>query len=114
MIKTMLSDNPSKRPTIKFMMKTLSKPLDIYAQLAGALTVKRENSMTWRDKFFKLIDKNLYIFNREGDQKAEHIYDLSQWKMKIEGGQEMASILDLDGVEINDKSEIENQIPVQN
>ena len=43
----------------------------------------REDSDTWTDKYFKLIDNNLYIFRREQDKKAENVYNLSEWSVSL-------------------------------
>jgi len=45
----------------------------------GKLMIRRENSETWRDKYFKLVDKSFLIFGKEKDPKAENVYNLAQW-----------------------------------
>jgi len=81
MIIKMLSNQPSDRPSIDDISRYLNLSIVEYSDLAGSLSIKRENSGTWRNKYFKLVDKSLYIFTQEQDKKAEQVYDLSQWSV---------------------------------
>jgi len=82
-IKRMLSINPNDRPTLEFISQSLKLPMEMNTELSGGLYTKRENSASWRKKFFKLIGGKLYIFNKKEDKKAEVVYDLSEWKVQI-------------------------------
>jgi translation initiation factor 2-alpha kinase 4 len=80
----MLAHNPNDRPSLEEITRRLNHPFNRYSDLAGALSVKRENSGTWNEKYFKLVDKTLYIFQNENDKKAEQIYDLSTWNVYLQ------------------------------
>jgi serine/threonine protein kinase len=86
MIIKMLSNQPSDRPSIEDISRYLNLPIQEYSDLSGSLCIKRENSGTWRNKYFKLIDRNLYIFTKEQDKKAEQVYDLNQWSVQFQEG----------------------------
>jgi len=89
LIGKMMAENPNDRPSLDVVSRHLSVPLIACSDLAGSLSIQRENSMSWKKKHFKLIDKQLYIFEKEQDKKAEQVYDLSQWRIVIkEAGQE--------------------------
>jgi len=70
-IKKMLATDPSDRPSIEVIAQHLKLPLEFQTEMSGALTLRRENSETWNDKHFKLINKNLYIFNKEQDKRLK-------------------------------------------
>lgn len=82
-IKRMLSINPNDRPTLEYISQSLKLPMEMNTELSGGLYTKRENSASWRKKYFKLIGGKLYIFNKKEDKKAEVVYDLSEWKVHI-------------------------------
>lgn len=82
-IARMLSENPDERPSLDAISKHLSYPLIACSDMAGSVSIQRENSMSWNKKHFKLIDKNLYIFEKEQDKKAEQVFDLSQWQVVL-------------------------------
>jgi serine/threonine protein kinase len=83
-IKKMLSLDPSARPSILEIIQSLKLPCEIRSQLQGSISFRRENALRWRNKYFKLIDSNLYLYNKETDKKAENIYTLFQWKVTRE------------------------------
>jgi serine/threonine protein kinase len=80
----MLAHNPNDRPSLEEISRSLNHPFNQSTDLAGALSVKRENSGTWKEKYFKLVDKTLYIFQNENDKKAEQIYDLTTWNVFLQ------------------------------
>lgn len=82
-IKKMLSVNPSDRPALESISQYLKLPLEMNADLSGSLSVKKENSQSWREKHYKLIDKTLYVFNSKDDKKAECVYNLDEWKVGL-------------------------------
>jgi len=82
-IKSMLSFNPTERPSIETITQSLKLPIELETQLEGKLSLRREDSLTWNDKHFKLIDDNLYIYRREQDKKAESVYNLSEWNVSL-------------------------------
>jgi len=106
-IKRMLSINPNDRPTLEYISQSLKLPMEMSTELSGGLYTKRENSASWRKKFFKLIGGKLYIFNKKEDKKAEVVYDLSEWKVQIK---ETADLLPNDNSPDN-QSTTENQTP---
>lgn len=81
LIVKMLAENPNDRPSLETISRQLSYPLITCSDLSGSLSIQRENSLTWAKKHFKLIDKSLYIFDKEQDKKAEQVYDLLQWRV---------------------------------
>jgi translation initiation factor 2-alpha kinase 1 len=94
LIAKMLSENPAERPSLDAISKHLSYPLIASSDMSGSVSIQRENSMSWNKKYtisnlinlfrhFKLIDKNLYIFEKEQDKKAEQVFDLSQWQVVL-------------------------------
>jgi len=79
----MLCENPAERPSLDAISRHLCYPLIACSDLCGAVNIQRENSMSWNKKHFKLIDKHLYIFDKEQDKKAEQVYDLSSWNVML-------------------------------
>lgn len=102
LIVKMLADNPNERPSLETISKHLSYPLITSSDLCGSLSIQRENSAFWSNKHFKLIDKTLYIFDKEQDKKAEQVYDLSHWRVLMKELQN----------ERKEKNEKENISPV--
>lgn len=49
-IKKMLSMNPCDRPALESISQYLKLPLEMNADLSGSLSVKKENSESWREK----------------------------------------------------------------
>jgi serine/threonine protein kinase len=83
LIGKMMAENPNERPSLESISRQLSYPLITCSDLCGSVTIQRENSISWAKKHFKLIDKTLYIFEKEQDKKAEQVYDLSQWNIML-------------------------------
>jgi serine/threonine protein kinase len=93
-VKKMMSHDPNERPSIETISQSLKLPVEICTGLQGKMLLRREGSYTWSDKFFKLIDYNLFIFKKEQDKKAESVYDLSEWSLhfKAPGEEEKEKI----------------------
>lgn len=82
-IKKMLAYNPSERPSLETVAAHLKLPLEIGSELAGNVALRKEGCENWENKHFKLIGKNLYIFNKEQDKKAEGVYVLPEWIVSV-------------------------------
>jgi len=84
LIRKMLAVDPCKRPSLEMISLQLRLPVETDIQLSGNMTLKKEDLQTWDNKYFKLIGKNLYIFNNEHAKKAETVYLLSDWSVLLE------------------------------
>jgi len=82
-IKKMMAHDPTERPSIEAISQSLKLPVEVITGVTGKVMLRREGSFTWSDKFFKLVDENLYIFKKEQDKKAESVYDLSEWSLHL-------------------------------
>lgn len=51
-IKKMISINPAERPTIETISQFLRLPLEINADAVGTLSIRKENSSSWREKYY--------------------------------------------------------------
>jgi len=80
-IKKMMAHDPNERPSIEAISLSLKLPVEVITGVTGKVMLRREGSYTWSDKYFKLVDDNLYIFKKEQDKKAESVYDLSEWSL---------------------------------
>jgi len=78
-ISGMLAFEPCERPCIEMISHSLRLPLEINTELCGNVFLKIEDSSIWTNKYFKLINNELYIFNRQEDKKAENVYNVSEW-----------------------------------
>jgi len=83
-IKKMLSLDPAYRPCIEKIIQGLKLPHAMKSQLCGNIYFRKETALRWRKKYFKLIDGTLHIYNRETEKKAENIYNLPHWDVKLE------------------------------
>jgi len=82
-IKKMLAHNPSERPSLEIISSHLRLPFEFNVEVSGAMTFRKENSELWENKHFKLMGKNMYIFNNEQDKKAENVFTLSEWTVLV-------------------------------
>jgi serine/threonine protein kinase len=82
-IKKMLAVNPCDRPSIEAISQSLILPVEINTELSGTLALRKENSKTWRNKHYKLMNDSLYIFNKEQDKKAESVFSLAEWTILL-------------------------------
>lgn len=87
-IKKMLAYNPSDRPSLEMISSHLKLPLELDTEHLGAVAFQKEGCETWENKHFKLIGKNLYIFNKEQDKKAENVYVLPEWTVLLNNQEE--------------------------
>jgi len=78
-ISGMLAFEPCERPCIELISHSLRLPLEINTELCGNILSRKEDSIEWTNKYFKLINNELYIFNRQEDKKAESVYNVSEW-----------------------------------
>jgi len=81
--KSMLAFNPTDRPSLETISQSLKLPIELETQLSGTISLRTEDSLTWNDKHFKLIDSNLYIYRKEQDKKAEIVYNLVEWNVSL-------------------------------
>jgi len=93
-IKKMLSLDPNARPCIDKIIQDLKLPNEIRSHLHGSVSFRKENSLRWRKKYFKLFDTNLHLYNNETDRKAESVYNLSHWGITLEDGAKTANSRD--------------------
>jgi translation initiation factor 2-alpha kinase 1 len=83
LIRKMLSTNPCDRPSVEAISQSLTLPVEINTELSGTLKIKRENSRTWKNKHYKLMNDSLYIFSKEQDKKAESVFSLAEWTILL-------------------------------
>lgn len=50
LVKSMLAENPDERPKIEEIHKYLQLPVEIYTDFSGSVSLRRENSSSWRKK----------------------------------------------------------------
>jgi len=81
LVSGMLAFEPCERPGIEIISHSLRLPLEINTELCGSVLLKKEDSSDWTNKYFQLINKEMYIFNRQEDKKAESVYSISEWDL---------------------------------
>jgi hypothetical protein len=84
LIKSMLSLNPAARPCVEKIMQSLKLPSEVKSQLCGSVSYRKENATKWRKKYFRVLDNNLYVYNRENERKAENVFNFSHWQVTLE------------------------------
>lgn len=84
-ISAMLAFEPCERPCIELISHSLRLPLEINTELSGNILLRKEDMAEWANKYFKLIDNELYVFNRQEDKKAESVYNVSEWDIFMSG-----------------------------
>lgn len=90
LISGMLAFEPCERPGIEIISHSLRLPLEINTELRGNVLLRLEDSEEWTNKYFKLINHELYIFNRQEDKKAENVYNVSEWNVYMpDSGEEI-------------------------
>jgi serine/threonine protein kinase len=102
-IKMMLATDPCERPSVQAISQSLKLPVEINTELSGTLAIRKENSRTWKNKHYKLINESLYIFNKEQDKKAESVFSLPEWTILFK---EPETIPNQEGSEGNDPNKL--------
>jgi translation initiation factor 2-alpha kinase 1 len=90
-IKKMLAVNPCDRPSVDAISQSLILPVEINTELSGTLALRKENSQTWKNKHYKLMNDSLYIFNKEQDKKAESVFSLPEWTILLKQSDQESS-----------------------
>jgi serine/threonine protein kinase len=86
-VRRMLAFEADERPAIEVILPSLRLPVEISTQFSGKIYLRREDSLEWECRHFKLIDDSLYVFGREQDKKAENVYNLSEWSVSLKSGE---------------------------
>jgi len=88
-LKKMLAIDPNERPSLENILQHLKLPAEMDIELSGDIIFKREDSDAWDNKYFKLVGKDLYVFNNKKAKKAESVYSLAEWSVLLEDSEKI-------------------------